>query len=620
MDEFYAEADRLFRAGDVDGLEAYLLDYERQLAEGDPARVAVLNEIAGFYRGVSRYEESAEYFERALRLLPTEGDGAQLYARVKLNLAGLYRYMGRLDLAEEAFLQVRDLMDRQGRPDPYAYVSATNGLALTYQSQGRYDEALVELQNALTSLQGIEGAGDHEVGTTLVNMANAYIQKGEVAPAREQAEKAVSLFEAMPQKSSHLSSAYSVLATALFQQGDVGGARAAYEKAAELSHYFFGKNADYAVVKYNLAQVCEAEGDLKAACEHAGEARAAVEAQLGADDAKSRVYRDYHLKLQRAQLEADGNVQGLELVERYFNEVAFPSLCKNHPELITIVAAGLVGNGSECLGFDDALSRDHDWGIDFFVWLPDGASDEMLAKVDAWKAELFATNPPLYLREQSAYGSFVKAMRIGDFYRSLLGVPDVPDDIAGWLRIPQENLLLATNGKVFVDNLGEFTRRRKAFLQFYPDDLRKKRISTACMYVAQTGQYNYGRMAARGDWASVSIVQSQFVRRTIELVYLLNKRYRPYYKWVFPYMLRLPILGGEVGQLLDKLMQVAPRSETDATAAQAIIDEICRLLADELRRQQLCTSDDEFLATHGEQIRQSIEDSFLRGLPAQYEA
>ena len=619
MDEFYAEADRLFRAGDVEGLEAYLLDYERQLPDNDPTRVAVLNEIASFYRGVSRYEESADYFERALRLLPAEGEGAKLYARVKLNLAGLYRYMGKLNLAEEAFLQVRSLMDHQGRPDPYAYVSVTNGLALTYQAQGRYDDALAEMQDALGSLQDIEGAGDHEVATTLVNMANAYIQKGEVAPARERAEKAVALFEAMPQKSSHLASAYSVLATALFQQGDLAAARASYEKAAELSVHFFGKNADYAVVKYNLARVCETMGDLESACEHAGEARALVEAQLGADDAKSRVYREYHMAVQRALLEADGGARGLELAERYFREVAFPSLCKSHPELIAIVAAGLVGNGSECLGFDDAISRDHDWGIDFFIWLPDDTSDELLVKVDAWKQNLFATNPPLYRREQSAYGAFVKAMRIGDFYQSLLGTPTAPDSIEGWLRIPQENLLLATNGKVFLDNYGEFTRRRKEFLAFYPEDLRKKRISSACMLAAQAGQYNYRRTALRHDWPTVAIVQARFVAYAMQLVFLLNKRYRPYYKWIYPSLLRLPILGEEVGGLLDKLMQLAPRSDEEAQAGLTIIEEVAHLIADELRHQRLCTSDDDYLATLGEEVRQGIDDAFLRGLPAQYE-
>ena len=64
-------------------------------------------------------------------------------------------------------------------------------------------------------------------------------------------------------------------------------------------------------------------------------------------------------------------MKGLELCEKYFREVGYPALKDCFPELLPEITVGLVGQGSECLGFDDAYSRDHDWGPSFAMWLPE---------------------------------------------------------------------------------------------------------------------------------------------------------------------------------------------------------------------------------------------------------
>lgn len=62
---------------------------------------------------------------------------------------------------------------------------------------------------------------------------------------------------------------------------------------------------------------------------------------------------------------------GMELSRRFWREILEPALTQDFPGLYPQIAAGLVGNGSECFGFDDALSRDHDWGIEVFLWVPE---------------------------------------------------------------------------------------------------------------------------------------------------------------------------------------------------------------------------------------------------------
>ncbi len=64
-------------------------------------------------------------------------------------------------------------------------------------------------------------------------------------------------------------------------------------------------------------------------------------------------------------------MKGLEISRKYYEEYGLPMLKEQFPEVMNLLAVGLVGSGSECFGFDDEVSRDHDFDPGFCIFLPD---------------------------------------------------------------------------------------------------------------------------------------------------------------------------------------------------------------------------------------------------------
>ena len=63
-------------------------------------------------------------------------------------------------------------------------------------------------------------------------------------------------------------------------------------------------------------------------------------------------------------------LNGLEVARRFFAEWGLPFLQEQFPGLAQRMAAGLL-HGSQVLGADDELSRDHGWGPMFLLLLPE---------------------------------------------------------------------------------------------------------------------------------------------------------------------------------------------------------------------------------------------------------
>jgi len=187
-------------------------------------------------------------------------------------------------------------------------------------------------------------------------------------------------------------------------------------------------------------------------------------------------------------------MNGLTLSEQYFHEHGLPMILQSFPLHARRMACGLVGDGSECFGFDDEISRDHDWGPGFCIWLTREDYDDIAKDLIRKYEQLPGTFLGYDSRIQSEWGNErIGVFEIDDFISRYIGYRSVPQNNEEWMIVPESALAAATNGKVFYDPLGEFSLIRNRLLQFYPDDVRLKKMAARCMTIAQSGQYNLGR-------------------------------------------------------------------------------------------------------------------------------
>jgi hypothetical protein len=302
-------------------------------------------------------------------------------------------------------------------------------------------------------------------------------------------------------------------------------------------------------------------------------------------------------------------MKGLELAERYFEEVGFPMLKREFSPYLDRLAAGLVGDGSECYGFDDAISRDHDWGPGFCLWMTRKDYEEIAGTLQAALETLPKTFEGCGPRRTSTWGDDrVGVFEITDFYRRFLGLDRPPTALDTWLVLPENSLAACTNGKVFRDPLGEFTEWREGLCAFYPEDVRRKKIAARCMTIGQAGQYNFPRCTQRGELFAAQYAETKFCADVISVVFLLNREYTPFYKWMHRAVGTLPVLGAWIRDRIADLI-----AESDLASKEERIEEICTALIREFGRQMLSEHDSTFLPDHGPVIQAKIQDGPLRG-------
>ncbi len=302
--------------------------------------------------------------------------------------------------------------------------------------------------------------------------------------------------------------------------------------------------------------------------------------------------------------------RGMELARGYYETWGRPMIHEIFPEYESRIAVGLVGEGSECFGFDDAYSADHDFGPAFCMWLngEDMAAigQKLQAEYDRLPQE-FAGMP--VRKEGLLAGKRSGVWEIGSFYQRFLGTGDAPEDWQRWLYLPEHYFAAAVNGQVFRDDAGVFSGIRQRLLKGYPEDVRIKKMVARAALMAQAGQYNYSRCLKRGEMVAAQLALAEFTKAGMSMVYLLNNTYAPFYKWMHRGMGRLERLSDTAG-----LFGELAASRVGDERMPELVEEICRRVVREWQNQGLTEGTDDFLQCHLGTLTGKIRNPEIRGL------
>ena len=543
----------------------------KQIDPGTMERLVQGNEQIGYYRSISNYEEALKISKEMLELVKELGlQESEAHGTTLLNAATAYRAAGMCEKAIAMYRAAEQIFKNLGIQDE-RLAGLYNNMSMAFQQKEDYGTAESCLLQALAIVRNLP---DHKVeeATTYANLASVCYEKEEFAQGIEYVQRAIERFEECEEKDAHYCGALALLAQGHYEQGELEKAISAYTEALREILAHFGKNESYAMTCENCAIVLSKAGFAK-------------EAEYLKKEAK-----ETYENIRRPKKE----ISGLELSKCYYETYGKAMLKEQFPEYADRVAAGLVGHGSECLGFDDMWSKDHDFGPGFCLWL----TEKDYEKVGQKMQEAYEALPKAFMGYPARNTSKRGGGRVG-----VLSIPEFYEEFTGngaWSEMEDEKLAMAVNGEMFDDPLGEFSAIREQLQNGMPFAVWKRRLANAVALTAQAGQYNYGRCKKRNDIVAANLALDEFVREGMRTAYLLNRRYMPYYKWAWRGLENLERLS-ELKPLFEQVL--ASEGERES-----VVEEICARLLEELKRQNLTYGEETFLELHVERILEAKEE------------
>lgn len=570
--------DQLFNNRESDKIEDYLSSHlEQALKEGEVGgAITLINELLGFYRDTSQYDKAEAYCEKLLPFMERAGlKDTVHYGTSCINIANVYRASGRLEDSLAHYQKVFEVYDRVLEKNDFLYASLYNNLSLLYQEMQQFDRASEALQSAMEIVKGYPEAVV-ELAVTYTNLAASYVKEGKLALAKEASAQALAIFERNLTGDFHYSAALSVA-------GDIRFAGEEYDKAREY---------------YEQAML-------------------ALRQHVGITHAYFRIVSNLQLTMER--LGKPEALKGMVLSRDYFKEYRD----RFHDAALGIwreLTFAKVGEGSECFGLDDIVSKDHDFGPGFCVFVTrdqyESYGKQMEQIYDSLPDSFRGFTKPEKIKGAPRNGVIV----MEDFFGRILGLDEdeisylmqhntLPEDT--FLRLEDWQLSTVTNGAIFEGSDTVFVRIYDTLRQGYPTAVKRRRLAQMLGQICQDGQYNYERLMKRRDRFGAIWVLHSFEEEVVAFLYLINGVYAPHKKWMIKEAERLE-KGQDILELVKKLMTESPQpasyerrepvewigKRNDEDSILQTIDQIAEKIVKLLQAEQLTGSSDRYLEQH----------------------
>lgn len=520
--------------------------------------VELLNDYGGALRNTGDYSKSIQSLLTAKTLIETHfNKNSEAYANTLMNLANAYRMNSNREEALNLFNEADGIFKSLNLYN-YSYASNANNLALLFLEDGNFQRAYDLLKSAEKILSEIPHHSI-QLATTYNNLFEVCTLMKKDSEAKDYIFKAKEFLENKISPSNPLyASVLNNLAKYYFNIGEIKKSTSLYNISKKIIENTYGKESEaYKNIVSNLNFIKE------------------------------------NLKPESKDDVTENNLKkGIEISEDfYFNQVK-PFILKNYPDLVRYSAFGLVGEGSECYGFDDEISKDHDFIKRCSWFLP---------------RDIISQLP---ITEINLGDGLVKIIAVEDFYKYYTLYEKGPLTLKEFRKVPQDLLSVATNGKIFEDNYGKFSYIRQRLLAYYPKDLVLKKLAYLCNKIAQSGQYNYQRCLKRNNLMGAQIALSEFLQYYCEFIHLINKKYMPFYKWQYRSLKSLHLLGEYTCSKMDALLSYSDISESLQKID--IIEEMCEKLVGYLNKANLSNLNANFLKYHSSEIVKKINDEELK--------